>query len=196
VRYCDHCGKEVPCTSDELFAFMGTDAAYLMGSIHGCSKEHLGFAVAKAFGIPIDGNLASRVDELLRATRNIPALEGMLKNVTENYEQHKKESAVQIDELQRKLTAAQYEADEAKERISRLEHGAPRPTRPVFAGNDHPHEVGSCGYCDKELPAITDPQKPTKPLQCRKCGATVEVINIPNVNVPAICKLCIEDIGQ
>ncbi len=229
---CDYCGGT--CTGNVYASLWGDGdetKAYKHERLDGCTKDHLGFAVAKAFEIPIDGNMSARIDELTRATRNIPGLEGMLKNVTENYERHKKDAAAQIDELQRKLTGAQYEADEAKEKLSRLEHAerdaraipvelirtaakamrvvvdflendhdeAPSkdladaisgtrilaaeleqaanltiPTKPKvpFAGNDHPHEVGSC-ECDKETAKdFTPPIKPTKPAltePCPKC---------------------------
>lgn len=83
---CDHCeavcdGKLSITTSYALGILMGSQA-----DIHACSREHLCFALAKAFGIPIDGNLAARVDE-----------------------------------LQRMLTGAQYDADSTREELSRAQ---------------------------------------------------------------------------
>lgn len=65
VITCDHCGKDVPNTYEGNFALTLCNAAGGNGDkdyLHGCSREHLGFAVAAAFGIPIDGSLVTKLD--------------------------------------------------------------------------------------------------------------------------------------
>jgi hypothetical protein len=58
VITCDHCGKEIHNNCDERFSHMGCNAASAMGTIDACSREHLGLALAKAFGLPIDAKPA------------------------------------------------------------------------------------------------------------------------------------------
>jgi hypothetical protein len=62
IYTCDHCGKDVPNTYNDRF-----HAVFMYASkkpnVDACCEEHLGFAVAKAFGIPIDGNQAMLLDE-------------------------------------------------------------------------------------------------------------------------------------
>ena len=53
VITCDHCGIPVENTTKSRFTAMPVNAAYDMPTIDGCSKEHLGLALAKAFGLPI-----------------------------------------------------------------------------------------------------------------------------------------------
>jgi hypothetical protein len=109
IYTCDHCGKDVPNTYEGNYALMFCNAASGRGDsdyLHGCSHEHLGFAVAKAFGIPIDGDLAKRVDELQRKLLHLPALEGASKNLTDNcarYERERDEARKQVTELQEQL---------------------------------------------------------------------------------------------
>ena len=58
VITCDHCGIPVENTTKSRFTAMPVNAAYDMPTIDGCSKEHLGLALAKAFGLPIDAKAA------------------------------------------------------------------------------------------------------------------------------------------
>ena len=58
VITCDHCGKEIHNNCDERFSHMGCNAAFAMGTIDACSREHLGLALAKAFGLPIAAKAA------------------------------------------------------------------------------------------------------------------------------------------
>lgn len=64
VTTCDHCSKE--CDGDQ-YASIGRweePKAITFGkTIHGCTKEHLGFALAKAFGIGVDGQCAVIIHE-------------------------------------------------------------------------------------------------------------------------------------
>jgi hypothetical protein len=107
VCNCDHCGTEIPFTSNKVFAMMGTDAAYSVGHVHGCSKEHLGFAVAKTFGIPIDGDLAGKVDELKAHSNRVGR---MLET-----------SQKELVAAQSHKMTAQSSLDTAKDRIQRME---------------------------------------------------------------------------
>lgn len=62
---CDYCGTSVPDTYEGHFRACFVLAA-TEPDIDACSREHLGFAIAKAFGIPIDGNLGLRLEEKTR----------------------------------------------------------------------------------------------------------------------------------
>ena len=71
---CDHCGNEVPSVYDKRFTFMATNAVAEMGTIDACSKEHLGIALAKMFGIGINGEATELLDRKQRElTRLIDA---------------------------------------------------------------------------------------------------------------------------
>ena len=59
---CDDCVAKLSPFIGEQWAASFLTVGPNMPSIHGCSKEHLGFALAKAFGIPIDGNLAAKLE--------------------------------------------------------------------------------------------------------------------------------------
>ena len=59
VITCDHCGIPVENTTKSRFPRVAyVNEAYDMQTIDGCSKEHLGLALAKAFGLPIDTKAA------------------------------------------------------------------------------------------------------------------------------------------
>ncbi len=61
VATCDHCNAEI---QGEPFYVTRLGAAYSSESqIHACSLAHLGLAVAKVFGVPIDVNLVELVKE-------------------------------------------------------------------------------------------------------------------------------------
>jgi hypothetical protein len=78
VVTCDHCGKDVPNTYSDHF-----HAVFMYASkkpnVDACCEEHLGCAVAKAFGIPIDGDWAHTVEAL---TAKLAAVEANLESVT------------------------------------------------------------------------------------------------------------------
>jgi hypothetical protein len=57
VYLCDHCGAE--CSGDQ-YASIGQ----WNEPVHGYSKERLGFALAKVFGISLDGKAIARITEL------------------------------------------------------------------------------------------------------------------------------------
>ena len=63
---CDHCGTEVPNVYTKRFSFMATNAVAEMGTIDACSKEHLGIALAKMFGISINGEANELLDRKQR----------------------------------------------------------------------------------------------------------------------------------
>lgn len=58
VITCDHCEVTVENTTKSRFTVMPVNAAYDMPTIDACSREHLGLALAKAFGLPIDTKAA------------------------------------------------------------------------------------------------------------------------------------------
>jgi hypothetical protein len=75
VYTCDHCGDE--CDGSISASIYGVDgrpnSRYVGDPHHGCSREHLGFDLAKTFGIPIDGDLTAKLDRLqveLNANKN------------------------------------------------------------------------------------------------------------------------------
>jgi ribosomal protein S13 len=61
---CDHCGKETKDTVEMALPYGFRPAEYVPDYVHGCSKEHLGFALAKAFGISLDGKTIARIADL------------------------------------------------------------------------------------------------------------------------------------
>lgn len=91
VHYCDHCGS----TCESAFGAMMIDGAYDMPNVHGCSKEHLGLALAKAFGVPVDATTLSLVTESNRRLE-------MARQVTIELDDAK----ARIAELQKRLAEA------------------------------------------------------------------------------------------
>jgi hypothetical protein len=74
ITTCDHCGAELRNYIGSLWRASLLTIGANMDDVHGCSKEHLGFALAKAFGIPIDTNtltLVTQKNEALEAARDI-----------------------------------------------------------------------------------------------------------------------------
>ena len=58
VITCDHCGVTAENTMKFRFTAMFVNGAYDMPNLDACSREHLGLALAKAFGLPIDAKAA------------------------------------------------------------------------------------------------------------------------------------------
>lgn len=160
---CDHCGA--PCRGN-VYASLWDEGdetkAYSHTRLDGCSREHLGVVLAKAFGIPIDGNLATLLNDLriLRA---------------------------EYDEQHRKLTSARAEAKALHEQLALAASEKPM----AFGGAETLRRVRerlaaapgeACEYyaeiIDDELaklpaaPSLTAPIKPTKPVAgvCDECG--------------------------
>jgi hypothetical protein len=113
---CDHCGKDVPNTYEDHF-----QVRFMYGSkkpnIDACSEEHLGFAVAKAFGIPIDGNLAAKL-EAVSAHRD-----SLARDADQRLTQLQ-EARAQIETLKQQLMHAIDSGDAAREQLA---HTPPPP---------------------------------------------------------------------
>jgi hypothetical protein len=157
VVTCDHCGKDVPNTYNDHF-----HAVFMYASkkpnVDACSEKHLGYAVAKAFGIPIDGNWAKQVDELQRKAASIPNLEGTIKNLSDNcarYERERDEALSRIGALQEQLAHALPTADLT---------GPKKPTKPIWV---------ECGECLGRGRAIDLFQKTDE--HCERCNGTGKV---------------------
>jgi hypothetical protein len=106
VITCDHCGKEVPNTYDGNYALTLCNAAGGNGDrdyLHGCSKEHLGFAVAKAFGIPIDGDWAHTVGALTKKLQEASAHRDNLARDADERLTQLQEARKQIETLKQQL---------------------------------------------------------------------------------------------
>jgi hypothetical protein len=72
VYKCDHCGAKVsPYINEQWRASFLTVGANI-DDVHACSKEHLGLALAKTFGIDVNWKM---VDEIERCKKRIAELE-------------------------------------------------------------------------------------------------------------------------
>jgi hypothetical protein len=106
IYTCDHCGKDVPNDYHKNYALMFCNAASGNGDsdyLHGCSREHLGFAVAKAFGIPIDGNWAHTVGALTKKLQEASAHRDNLARDADERLTQLQEARKQIAGLQEQL---------------------------------------------------------------------------------------------
>jgi hypothetical protein len=117
IYTCDHCGKDVPNMYKALYSVMFTNAMGGHDDVHGCSREHLGFAVARTFGIPIDGNLAAKL-EAVSAHRDSLASDAD-ERLTQLQEARK-----QIETLKGQLMHAIDSGDAAREQLA---HTPPPP---------------------------------------------------------------------
>jgi hypothetical protein len=132
---CDHCGKKVPNDYHKNYALMFCNAASGNGDrdyLHACSREHLGFAVAKTFGIPIDGNLIAKL-EAVSAHRDSLASDAD-ERLTQLQEARK-----QIETLKQQLMHAIDSGDVAR---MQLAHTTPPPN----VGGKTPADVASVAF--------------------------------------------------
>ena len=176
---CDHCGNEVPNVYNKRFTFMATNAAAQMGTIDACSKEHLGIALAKMFGIGINGESDELLDRKRRELTKLTDANNFLIIDRDNTGAHvvELESRIPANEVTN-AERAQYDQtiELQRKRIADLEWRLAELTTPLTVdgktlegsepASDHAHEIGSCSFCDKTPPgtaSITDPSKPTKP---------------------------------
>ena len=160
VITCDHCGKEIHNNCDERFSHMGCNAAFAMGTIDACSREHLGLALAKAFGLPIAAKAADLFVEHAKSEARRVFLETDVKRLE-----------ARIAELERQdrdaFTPNPISA------IVFAEAGHPQPAHLFTApqpgtGKGLQTMVDSWANPQKEWDAaITLPTKPTKPLRER-----------------------------
>lgn len=123
---CDHCKKEVPNTYSDHFQATFLFAAK-RGCVDACSDEHLGFALAKAFGIPIDGNLAPIL--AAKDARNL-CLENDLKLAQRR-----------ITELESTLYNVETQHNDARAKVATLEQRLAEQSAPVDATGKTPGEV-------------------------------------------------------
>ena len=123
IKYkCDHCGDDVsPYIGKQWRASMLT-VGPSMDDIHACSKEHLGFAVANAFGVPIDANAAaialtrnvlhssneakaSRIAELEAHAATLTGLASQYKADRDSLEETRRMHSARVIELEKQLPA-------------------------------------------------------------------------------------------
>ena len=121
IYKCDHCGAK--CPGDEYASIGRWDepGTIIFGkTVHGCSKEHLGIALAKMFGIGINGE----TDELLNRKRR------------------------ELTKLADANNFLIIERDNMHDRVAELEKRIAKLTAPVTVDGKTPGQVGFEGYRD------------------------------------------------
>lgn len=161
VYMCDHCGAE--CDGDQYASIGRWDEPKTITfgkTIHGCTKEHLGLALAKAFGIGVDGRCAGIItakdleissrDKLIEEARQAHAM-------LESQIQHLNRS---LDEQSKLIGTDRAESTRAILENGRLQSKMRYLEQQLAAAN---------------APSITDTTKPTKPAQAiDNCDAYIE----------------------
>ena len=127
VITCDHCGIPVENTTKSRFTAMPVNAAYDMPTIDGCSKEHLGLALAKAFGLPIDTKAADLFVEHAKSEAHRVFLEADVKRLEARIGEIE-QMAARIAELEQQkallgnaLQGGAYDVKDLCARIAELE---------------------------------------------------------------------------
>jgi TolA-binding protein len=156
VYTCDHCGADVSQYVGEQWAAHIFTVGPNMPNLHGCSKEHLGFALAKAFGFP--ANLISAMGQLDEARQSHAARES---------EANKRIASLEASEKAVCVAAVQLE-DEIQyinRRLSSLEKQLADETRKTLEKVQIELIAGRFGNAlDIVDVSLTGPKKPTKPV--------------------------------
>ena len=176
IKYkCDHCGDDVsPYIGKQWRASMLT-VGPSMDDIHACSKEHLGFAVANAFGVPIDANAAaialtrnvlhssneakaSRIAELEAHAATLTGLANQYKADRDSLEETCRMYSARVIELEK-------QRDEFLSRPDAVE--VLRLLRSKGGALDFDGETGMqmLAMIEDAIASITDTTKPTKPAR-------------------------------
>ena len=160
VITCDHCGIPVENTTKSRFTAMLVNAAYDMPTIDGCSKEHLGLALAKAFGLPIDAKAADLFVEHAKSEARRVFLETEAKRLEARIAELERQDR---DAFTPNPISAIVFAEACHPQPAHL-FTAPQPG----TGKGLQMMVDSWANPQKEWDAaITLPTKPTKPLRER-----------------------------
>lgn len=142
---CDHCGKKCDEAVAMPLPYGFRPAEYVPDYVHGCSKEHLGFAVAKLFGIPIDGNMAAKLDEY-RAS-NAALTKSVEQLQAEWNEQHQKltTARAQLREYEQRMALVPPPGPDARQIEAENLTDPQKPTKPgvrvMFEGDPPPEAI-------------------------------------------------------
>ena len=163
IYKCDHCGTR--CSGDELatIAEWKEPTTITFGkAVHGCSKEHLGIALAKMFGIGVNGEADELLNRKQRELTKLTDANNFLVTERDNMR-------ARLAELEARIPAnevtnaerMQYETtiELQQKRIEELEKRIAELTPPDTSTES--------GLPDSVIAAITLPTKPTKPLRER-----------------------------
>lgn len=160
IYTCDHCNKPVEFGQRTLYLATFNYAVYDMPDLHACSKTHMGLALAKAFGLPMDNNalrLVTEKNDALDAARA---------------------AIIECDNMRArlsKLEAQNHHAGEllakAQARVAELEQAWDMLKKSLDESDLQRNEgLAKIADLEKRLaeatepPRITIPTKPTKPL--------------------------------
>ena len=177
IYKCDHCGTR--CSGDEraTIAEWKEPTTITFGkAVHGCSKEHLGIALAKMFGIGVNGEADELLNRKQRELTKLTDANNFLVTERDNMrarlaELEARMPANEVTNAEREAlnkacldavsaaASAEHRLDLAKERIVELEKR--------FAELTPPDTSTESGLPGAVLAAITLPTKPTKPLRER-----------------------------
>lgn len=120
---CDHCGAKVSPFIGEQWAANVSTVGPNMPDVHGCSKEHLGLALAKAFGVPADGAATDAIREMKAtiARKDVQLEENI--NARNAAEVRVAQLAARIDELKKRI--AEQSTRESELHATLAAHGLP-----------------------------------------------------------------------
>lgn len=164
---CDHCGAELQNYIGKLwkasFLTIGKDD---IDDIHACTKEHLGLAIAKTFGIPTDSTAATLIAEADERTANA------WKNLEENINA-RNTAEVRITELETEPANVKMQKMLTREiqPMSRHESASitdpSKPTKPAF---ERCLICGGSGRVESEQTHMM-----MQAVSCRACNGTGEI---------------------
>ncbi len=161
---CDHCGTEVPNVYDKRFSFMAINAAAQMGTIDACSKEHLGIALAKMFGIGINGDANELLDRKQRELTKLIDANNVLiidrDNMRARVAEHEARTHT-FDTLKVELQRVQARERALEKRLAEM------PT-PLTVDGKTPGQVGLAAW-DDELASLETKPASNAPI-CFLCG--------------------------
>jgi hypothetical protein len=183
ITTCDHCAKEV---QGEPFYATPLGAAYIGQQFHACSLEHLGIAVAKALGVPVDATTLAlvaesnnRLEMARQATIELDAAKAriaQLELINSRIVQHGHELEEEIKALvkdRERLLSRPDAVETLKQVRGRIEKCGYLGTNADVLMHQH------LDFIDEAITSLTGPKRPTKPAEavpvliaCGDCGGT------------------------